>query len=327
MGSRGNAGGGDRDGPAEAGGAGSSPRDEPFRWLAHQVPDLVYRVRVHPEVELEYVNPAVEEILGYSPRECFEREGFWSLMTLDDVDRLLAVGADGEPYATLVFSMTRADGSAAWTEHRVVPVRDAEGEVVALEGIARDITSLKTMEAELQHRALHDPLTGLPNRALFVQMLERGLARLPRHPQLLALLYLDLDHFKQVNDQFGHQAGDEVLITIGRRLTAALRPSDDVARLGGDEFVALLPDLTEHEEAHHVARRVLETVAAAVPVGDRATTVTISVGIAFAEPDDISADELIRRGDQAMYRAKRTGRGKVCEWTDALGAGRVVDPD
>ncbi len=294
-----------------------------FRELVELAPDVVYRVGLIPGAPpvLEYVNPAVTRVLGYEPEECHRYEGrARGMLDPADVERLLAVGEAGVPVETLVFRMTRADGTAAWMEHRVVPIRDAAGVVVALEGVARDITALKTMEAELSHRALHDPLTGLPNRALFVESLDRSLARLRRHPGLLALLYIDLDNFKHVNDNLGHQVGDDVLVAIGRRLTAALRPSDDVARLGGDEFLAVLQDLTEPDEATSIARRVLDAVSSALDIGGGAIVVTVSVGIAFAGDAELSAQELIRRADLAMYAAKQAGRGVVVEWTPSLDA-------
>ncbi len=292
-----------------------------FRELVEHAPDVIYRIAIVPDAEpvLEYVNPAVTRVLGYEPEDCYRNdERARAMLDPADLERLLGVGALGVPVETLVFRMTRADGSSAWMEHRVVPVRDDVGAVVGLVGVARDITALKTMEAELSHRALHDPLTGLPNRALFVESLDRSLARLRRHPGLVALLYIDLDNFKHVNDNLGHQVGDDVLVAVGRRLTAALRPSDDVARLGGDEFLAVLQDLAEPEEARSVARRVLDAVASALDIGGGAIVVTVSVGIAFTGDDDLSAQELIRRADQAMYAAKQAGRGTIVEWSAAL---------
>ena len=155
-----------------------------------------------------------------------------------------------------------------WTEHRLVPMRDAEGEVTAISGIARDVTALKVKEAYLSHRALHDPLTGLPNRVLLLDRLEAALARLRRHPSFLAVLYLDLDRFKTVNDNLGHEVGDRLLHVVARRLQDTLRPSDSVARLGGDEFAAILPDLGDAQEAVQIAERLLAAVAEPVDLGE-----------------------------------------------------------
>ena len=169
-----------------------------------------------------------------------------------------------------------------WTEHRLVPMRDADGEVTAVAGIARDVTALKVKEAYLSHRALHDPLTGLPNRVLLLDRLEAALARLRRHPTFLAVLYLDLDRFKTVNDNLGHEVGDRLLHVVARRLQDTLRPSDSVARLGGDEFAAILPDLGDAHEAIQIAERLLAAVAEPVDLGEGDLVTTVSIGIAGA---------------------------------------------
>ena len=139
----------------------------------------------------------------------------------------------------------------------MVPLRNSAGEVIAATGIARDVTALKVKEAFLSHRALHDPLTGLPNRVLLLDRLEAALARIRRHESSLAVLYLDLDRFKTVNDNLGHEVGDRLLQVVGQRLQQTLRPSDSVARLGGDEFAAILADLHDPGEAMQVAERLL----------------------------------------------------------------------
>jgi diguanylate cyclase (GGDEF)-like protein len=207
--------------------------------------------------------------------------------------------------------MTRRDGEQIWTEHRVVPLRDAHGTVVAIEGIARDVTQLKLNEAVLSHRALHDALTGLPNRVLLLDRLEHALARLRRHESGLAVLYLDLDRFKTVNDNLGHGVGDGVLQHVARRLLDTVRPSDSVARLGGDEFAAVLPDLRSPEEAVQIAERLLVAVAEPIDLGDGELVTTVSIGVAGAGDGSASAAELLRRADFAMYTAKDRGRARV----------------
>jgi diguanylate cyclase (GGDEF)-like protein/PAS domain S-box-containing protein len=293
--------------------------EERFRLLAENAADVVYRINVGESPAFDYVNPAIEGVLGYTPEAFYEnRDLILDVVHEDDLEVVRRLGYDGvASVETLQLRMIRRDGTMIWTEHRVVPLRDAHGTVVALEGIARDVTQLKLKEAFLSHRALHDPLTGLPNRVLLLDRLESALARLRRHSSFLAVLYLDLDRFKTVNDNLGHEVGDRLLHVVARRLQDTLRPSDSVARLGGDEFAAILPDLHDAREARSIAERLLAAVAEPVDLGDGELVATVSIGIAGGGDGSPSAAELLRRADFAMYTAKDRGRARV-ESYDAL---------
>jgi diguanylate cyclase (GGDEF)-like protein/PAS domain S-box-containing protein len=297
--------------------------EERFRLIAENAADVVYRYTVGDDPHFDYVNPAVEGALGYTPQEFYDEPGLILKVTHpDDVDQVRTLGYDGvDAVRSLQLRMVRRDGTQIWTEHRVVPLRNSAGEVIAATGIARDVTALKVKEAFLSHRALHDPLTGLPNRVLLLDRLEAALARIRRHHSHLAVLYLDLDRFKTVNDNLGHEVGDRLLQVVAQRLQQTLRPSDSVARLGGDEFAAILADLHDPSEAMHVAERLLAVIAEPVDVGDATLITTVSIGIAAAEDGDASAGELLRRSDFAMYSAKDRGRARVeCyEAPDATG--------
>jgi diguanylate cyclase (GGDEF)-like protein/PAS domain S-box-containing protein len=171
-----------------------------------------------------------------------------------------------------------------------------------------DITRRKRLEVDAAHRATHDELTGLPNRALLLDRLEHLLT--DRRAAPVALLFVDLDHFKLVNDGYGHEAGDLVLRELARRLAAAVRPSDTVARLSGDEFVILCEHLPYVTEAYRLAERVLTSLAEPFPVGDNQLTLGASIGIAVAEEPTVQPDELLRAADQAMFEAKARGRNQ-----------------
>jgi diguanylate cyclase (GGDEF)-like protein/PAS domain S-box-containing protein len=294
--------------------------EERFRLLAENAIDVVYRLRVGPDPQVEYVNPAVESLLGFAPADFYaDRTLMVQVLHDADSDRAAQLARDGTAKAeTLLLRMMRRDGTMVWTEHRVVPLRDAQGNTIAVEGIARDVTALKVKEAVLNHRALHDPLTGLANRVLLLDRLEHALARARRHPSHLAVLYLDLDRFKTVNDNLGHEVGDRLLGVVARRLQDTMRPSDSVARLGGDEFAAVLPDLHDADEALRIADRVLAAIAEPVDLGEGALVITASIGVAAAGTGEASAAELLRRADFAMYAAKDRGRARV-ERYDALG--------
>ena len=293
--------------------------EERFRLLAENAADVLYRIKVGSSPGFDYVNPAVESVLGYTPEDFYaSRDLIVDVVHEDDLEVVRRLGYDGvESVETVQLRMVRRDGTMIWTEHRVVPLRDGHGTVIALEGIARDVTQLKLKEAFLSHRALHDPLTGLPNRVLLLDRLEGALARLRRHTSFLAVLYLDLDRFKTVNDNLGHEIGDRLLHEVARRLQDTLRPSDSVARLGGDEFAAILPDLHDLGEATQIAERLLAAVSEPVDLGEGELVTTVSIGIAGGGDGSTSAAELLRRADFAMYTAKDRGRARV-EVYDAL---------
>jgi diguanylate cyclase (GGDEF)-like protein len=168
----------------------------------------------------------------------------------------------------------------------------------------------KHAELALAHQALHDPLTGLPNRALFVDRLEQALVRNARRSSIIALLFVDLDRFKVVNDSLGHAAGDRVLTGLGERLSSVLRPGDTVARFGGDEFTVLCTDLDSEKEAFAIAERIAAAVATPYDLEGAAVVLSASIGIALASADNPPAQTLIRNADAAMYRAKEHGRAR-----------------
>ena len=181
----------------------------------------------------------------------------------------------------------------------------------------------QTAEDDIRHRALHDALTGLPNRVLFLDRLEQALARLRRHPGLVAVLFLDIDRFKLINDSLGHQAGDELLAVVAPRLRQAVRPSDTVARFGGDEFGILLEEIPSEHVATATAERIAAVFARPVVLHGNEHFVTASVGIALAQGGE-PADALIRDADAAMYRAKERGRARY-ELFDEVMRGRALD--
>jgi diguanylate cyclase (GGDEF)-like protein/PAS domain S-box-containing protein len=195
--------------------------------------------------------------------------------------------------------------------------------VQALANVLADAIQRRATEDEIRHQAVHDPLTGLPNRVLFVDRLGHALARLRRDSNAVAVLFLDLDHFKLVNDSLGHQAGDELLTSVAPRLRQILRPSDTVARFGGDEFGVLLEDIPTELEAADVAERINAAFARPFVIAGSEHFVTASVGIAIADRGNEEPDALIRDADAAMYRAKERGRARY-ELFDEVMRARAV---
>jgi len=202
-------------------------------------------------------------------------------------------------------SSTRDDD--LWFSLRVSALAvDGGGAVVT----HNDITGRKRAEMKLAHQALHDPLTGLPNRTLFLDRLSLGLARMERSQAAVAVLFLDLDKFKVVNDSLGHDVGDQLLVAVANRLRAALRPGDTAARYGGDEFTVLCEGITSENDAVVIAERVSAAIGRPFSLDDAETELTSSIGIAIATGDEDSPENLIHEADTAMYRAKQRGRAR-----------------
>ncbi len=190
--------------------------------------------------------------------------------------------------------------------------RDLLGNPVGILGIARDITDRKAAEDRLAHQALHDPLTALPNRAAFIQRLARAIGRWQhQRDNCFAVLFVDVDRFKDINDQFGHAVGDEFLLAFSERLGQLLRPGDLVARLGGDEFTVLLDQVNRSDEAATVAERVLTGFRSGFVLSVGRVDASASIGVALCTPGTDTADLLLKAADGAMYRAKELGRGRL----------------
>ncbi len=211
-------------------------------------------------------------------------------------------------------------GEAFAAAMTISAVRDGNGQVQQYVALFSDVTALKAHQKELEHQAHYDTLTGLPNRLLLADRLKQAIAQCQRHDLSIAVVYLDLDNLKAVNDGFGHDAGDVVLVTVCRRLKEALREGDTLARLGGDEFVAVLGDLAQPQDSYPVIERLLSAAAREVALSRPSDTeeepepvmlkVSASIGVTFYPRDEVDADLLLRHADQAMYLAKQSGRNR-----------------
>jgi diguanylate cyclase (GGDEF)-like protein/PAS domain S-box-containing protein len=219
--------------------------------------------------------------------------------------------------------LQRRDGSQLWVSVTVRAVPGDTGTAIRYEGTVQDISERKRSEEQIQFQAYHDALTGLPNRLLLNDRLSQALAYAQRRQGMLALLFLDLDHFKLINDSLGHAVGDRLLRQVGERLRAAVRIEDTVARVGGDEFLLLLPHLVKSEDAARTAQKLLDTLAAPFAVDGHDLFVTASVGVALFPDDGADPDTLLRNADAAMYWAKESGRNHYQLCTRALTARAV----
>lgn len=286
--------------------------DESLGHLMELLPEIVYRVRIGAQVRIEYVSPAVESILGYRPEQVMANaEDFVALVHREDQAAALSA-AEGEP-TTVRFRHANGTWVALECRTRVQPLGDGEALLV---GVAVDVTSLRRGEAALKHQAEHDGLTGLANRAKFVSRLGEALTR---DPGGVAVLFLDLDRFKKINDSLGHGVGDTLLCEVAGRLNSSLRPHDLLARFGGDEFTVLLTELVGEADAVAVAERLREGLAAPVELDGRIMPVSVSIGVAYSS-GGTNSEDLVRFADAAMARAKEAGRNQVHVFDDALHA-------
>jgi diguanylate cyclase (GGDEF)-like protein/PAS domain S-box-containing protein len=265
------------------------------------------------DATIEYQSPSSLRVLGFAPEELVGRR-FDALLAPGDDTRLVRLLADGGAYRgqegeVIECSLVHRDGSIRQFEvlhSNLLDNDDVRGIVLN----ARDVTERKAIEERLAHQAFHDPITSLPNRALFVERVRHAIARARREGSGLAVVFLDLDDFKTVNDSLGHAAGDDMLVTAAKRLVEHMRAGDTAARFGGDEFGLLLEDIESVEEAADTTGRILAALGAAATIGGKELGIHCSAGISIldiAHPSD--ADELIRDADAAMHIAKREGKG------------------
>jgi diguanylate cyclase (GGDEF)-like protein/PAS domain S-box-containing protein len=223
-----------------------------------------------------------------------------------------------QPFQDLVLSFRLADGSAAFASVSGEPVFAPDGAFQGYRGIGRDITQETRAEERVQRLARFDPLTGLFNRPMFFERLDHALAVARRRGTAVALLFIDLDRFKNINDTFGHLTGDEVIRTMAQRLTCAVRETDTLARLGGDEFIVLAENLASASDASELAQRLVETLAEPVALAGTECHLGASIGIAAFPADGDDAATLLKKADIAMYRAKDAGRSNFQFYSEAM---------
>jgi diguanylate cyclase (GGDEF)-like protein/PAS domain S-box-containing protein len=255
---------------------------------------------------IEYVNPAFERITGYKADEVIGRDArFMAAPGLDANERAqLRAAIDERREVNVVFRNQRKDGSLFWNDLAITPVLDANGAITHFIGVFNDVTAIKQRTAHLEHAVNHDPLTGLANRNLLWDRLEQALHLAQRNKSLVATVLIDLNNFKLINDTFGHEAGDEVLKMVAKRLQASVRDSDTVARMSGDEFVLVLVNQPSVRYTLRMIERLRSHLSAPVNFKGKEIPVGASMGVSVFPHDGATVIELVRAADVAMYHAK-----------------------
>ena len=280
-----------------------------------------------------FANAAAKRIFGRAPDELEGAESpgedrrireDGTTMPDDEVPNV-AAQARGEPIRNVMMGMVRSDGYVRWLLVDAVPIKDSFGRVREVVSSFTDITDRKKAEHELERQALHDPLTSLPNRSLFLDRLEQGLRTARRVATPLALLVMDLDRFKEINDTFGHRAGDLLINQVAERIRSDLRETDTVARLGGDEFAILLPG-ADQDGAWRVAQKIITALQRPFEIEGDAHEISVSIGMAISPQHGEDVETLLRRADIAMYSAKRTPGGSAvyAEEADPEGSNQLA---
>jgi diguanylate cyclase (GGDEF)-like protein/PAS domain S-box-containing protein len=290
-----------------------------FRSLVQNAADMI--TIVDAEGRVLYDSPAVERVLGYSPDDRLGRSGL-PLVHPDDrsaIESALGgiVAGNTHDVVRVEVRVRRADGCYGWfeaTASNMLADTSVRGIVVNL----RDIRERRTFEERLTHQAFHDPLTSLPNRSLFQDRLAMALGRRRPAESQVAVLFLDLDRFKVVNDSLGHDMGDQLLVQVADRLRTCLRPEDTLARMSGDEFTVLIEDVHDLLATEQVANRLIDCLRSPFTIAGREVFVGVSIGIALGA-DDVQPEDLVRDADLAMYRAKERGRRRYEVFAADLG--------
>jgi len=313
-------------------------RDELFRLVSENAGDMIALVDINGK--RLYNSPAYQKVLGYTPQELSATSSFEQIHP-DDRHRVMEAAEQARRTGegrTLEYRIRHKDGSWRVLESSANTILDANGKVEKMVIVNRDVTARKHAEEQLLHQNFHDALTGLPNRALFLDRVQRAFIHAVRHPEYkFAVLFIDVDDFKKFNDSFGYHAADSVIVELATRLSSSLRRyqavarlalmahgEDTLARLGGDEFAVLLDDIKDPSDAIRVANRIQDAIAAPFVFQGQEAFASASIGIVMSSTDRDRAEDLLRDADIAMCRAKTAGKNRY-EVFDADMHARAVD--
>ena len=290
--------------------------------IVESSPTILFRLRGDPSLPLIYISHNVT-MYGYEPAALIASPLFYqTIIHPDDAPRVMELLTEmamiGSKPAEDEFRMRAKDGAYIWLNFRYTPIRDASGRLLEIEGLLTNITERKKAAEKISVLATTDALTGLANRAVFIDRLRQAFAAAKRGALPFTILYLDLDGFKDINDTLGHPAGDLLLKSVGERLNSCVRETDLVARLGGDEFALLQTNRGDVASAGVLAQKIQDALSAPYPLGDTEMRITVSIGISPFISETVGPDEMLAQADIALYRAKDEGRNQYCFHTHDL---------
>ena len=288
--------------------------------VMEQTADII--VVTDTEGIIEYVNPSFERITGYTYNEAVNNSPGLVASGLHKSEfykHMWETITAGESYSN-IFINRRKDGSLYYEEKTITPIKDQSGTITHYVATGKDISERIQIQERLQHMAHHDALTDLPNRNLFLDRLQQALNRARWHNRLVAVMFMDLDRFKNINDTLGHNVGDQLLLELSRRLGGTVRDGDTIARFGGDEFAILLDDIDSDSHISSLAQKLLDTLSMPFKINKQELFVTASIGVSIFPNDGDDSDTLLRNADVAMYRAKDMGKNNYQFYSDDLSA-------
>jgi diguanylate cyclase (GGDEF)-like protein/PAS domain S-box-containing protein len=290
--------------------------------IVQNTPTILYRMRGEPALPMIYISQNIR-LFGYEPAALIASPQLYkNLIHPDDLTTFQdsmaqALEQDGQR-GVVEFRLLSSRGEYRWFENRFTPIRNAAGRLVEIEGLLIDITERKAAEERIAQLARTDPLTGLPNRATFIERLRQSFAGARRGAPTFAVLYLDIDRFKDINDTLGHPTGDRLLIMVGERLKNSVRETDLVSRFGGDEFSILQSDLEDTADAGALASKLRSALAVPIHVEGNELRITASIGISVWSSETTAPEDLLAQADVALYRAKEEGRDQYRFHTEEL---------
>ncbi|MFC4322552.1 diguanylate cyclase domain-containing protein [Litchfieldia salsa] len=286
---------------------------EKYRFIAENTSDLI--MILNDKQTITYVSPSVAALLKIPPDDCLNKS-ILDFIYRNDILLFMAKLEKIENTQTPLQIELRykvGDEGFLWMDLKLQNVVDDNQTRTIL--VSRDISERKKHEEELRYLAFHDSLTSLPNRYYFNQLLSKEIARCSNESTGIMLMYLDIDHFKDVNDQYGHAGGDAVLIEFSKRIKRSIRTTDIVCRLSGDEFIVILTAPNDQAEVHEIVERIQREIVKPMMIEKHSITITASIGIS-AYNRDISPEQLVKRADQALYDVKEKGKNSACYWCE-----------
>lgn len=290
--------------------------------LIENAGEIIARFAVD-NLQVDMLNPVGEKLSGYSLEDFQKDPGLtYRLMDPDSMETfqrtLEILTKKKQKIDSIVLTWTVKGGRRIDLEHTLIPLKDEQGVVRYVESIARNVTERLRMEELIRYQATHDALTGLPNRLLFIDRLNQAIKHALRSGTLVAVAFMDLDNFKNVNDTWGHTMGDKLLVQVARRLETILRDVDTVARIGGDEFLFVFTDVFSTEQVLSIAKRMHMTLSSPFHIDEIEIAITPSIGVSLFPDHGTDINTLLKKADSAMYCVKRRGRNGIKMWRDSI---------